>query len=136
MTAFPRTILVVDDDGDDLLDITTAMQQADPTLHTAIAYNGEEAMDYLERAKQSGNLPRLITLDINMPRMDGRQTVAALKADPQLAQIPVVVFTTSSSEIDRSFCTLYGVLMVTKPHNYRDILGVAQQILKTTLTNR
>lgn len=134
MTAPPFSVLVVDDDPDDLLDITAALQQADPTLYTVVAYNGVEALDYLLKAKASGSLPRFITLDINMPRMDGKQTVAALKADPQLAAIPVVVFTTSSSEVDRTFCTCYGVQMVTKPHGHKDIIRVVQQIFSAVTT--
>lgn len=135
MTATSYTVLCVDDDRDDLLDITTALQQANPALHTVVAYNGLEALEYLRKAKVSGNLPRLIITDINMPLMDGKQTITALKADPQLAKIPVVVFSTSTSGVDKAFFSRFGVPMATKPYHYRDIIRVVQTMLKAVVIN-
>jgi CheY-like chemotaxis protein len=123
------TILVVDDDEDDLFFITYAIQRAYPLLHTAVATNGTEALHYLERAKQNRAFPVFILLDINMPRMNGKETLSRIKADPQLASIPLVVFSTSALPSERLFCTHYGVEMVTKPDTFLELERVLQKIL-------
>lgn len=128
-----RYILCADDDADDLLFITTALQQADPALHTTIAYNGLEALALLEEAYAARHLPLLLILDINMPRMDGKALLAALKKDPRFVNLPVVMYTTSNSGVDRLFCDHYGVPLVTKPHTYAEVIGSVQSIYHTVL---
>lgn len=131
----PRYILCVDDDADDLLFITSALQQVYPALHITVANHGVEALRHLEQMLQSGTPPCLITLDINMPRMDGKETLAALKHDPRFASLPVVVFSTSGSAVDRLFCTRYGVELVTKPDRYEDVVRVVQSLFRSVLNS-
>lgn len=128
-----RYILCVDDDADDLLFITTALQQADPALHTTVAYNGVEALALLEEAYAARHLPLLVIMDINMPRMDGKAVLAALKKDARFAALPVVVYTTSNSGVDRLFCNHYGVPLVTKPYTYTEVIASVQSIYSTVL---
>lgn len=128
-----RYILCVDDDADDLLFITTALQQADPALHTTIAYNGVEALAVLEEAYAARHLPLLVIMDINMPRMDGKAVVATLKKDPRFASLRLVVYTTSNSGVDRLFCDHYGVKLVTKPYSYAEVINSVQSIYRSVL---
>lgn len=129
MLTFSSTVLCVDDDPDDLQIITSIIKELEPDLLTATAADGEDALAYLQRAKQSGPLPVLILLDINMPRLNGKQTLALLKADPVLKAIPVVVFTTSVQPSDRLYCAHYGSEMVSKPDSVPGMRSILQKVL-------
>ena|ERR1700712_4732910 len=124
-----RIVLCVDDDPDDRELIKNAIVEIDGSMNIAFASNGIEAMQVLRGAKQL-TLPCLIIVDINMPMMDGKQTVLAIQDDPDLSRIPVVVFTTSSHPSDRDFCLRHGVELVTKPVNYRQISDEARRLLR------
>lgn len=128
-------ILCVDDDADDLLFITSALQQANPALRTAVAYNGVEALAFLEEVYRAQQLPSLIILDINMPRMDGKEVLAALKKDARFASLPAVVYSTSNAGVDRLFCAHYGVELVTKPYTYDEVVSVVQHLYSNTLNS-
>ncbi len=110
-------LLVEDDPGDELL-TREAFENAkiSNTLH--VARDGVEALEYLrqEGPHADAPLPDLILLDLNLPRMDGREVLAQIKADPRLLSIPVVVLTTSEAEadIDASY-HLYANAYLTKP---------------------
>ena len=75
-------------------------------------------MAYLNEAKAGGSLPCLIIMDINMPKMDGKKAIQLIKADKDLSAIPLVIFTTSSSLVDKRYFELYNVQYVTKPSHY------------------
>lgn len=90
--------------------------------------NGKELLDHL-RTNIDNQPPCLIILDMNMAVMDGRQTLMRLKEEKQYKAIPVVVFTTSSNELDRSFCHRYGTEMISKPPSYVYL----QEVLKAFL---
>jgi CheY-like chemotaxis protein len=95
-------ILVVDDDDADAFMISEALESSD--THTTVnrVSDGREALDYLRREApyQDAHRPDLILLDLNMPRMDGRETLAAIKNDELLKAIPVVILTTSGAPPD------------------------------------
>jgi len=95
-------ILVVDDDDADAFMISEALESAE--THTTVnrVSDGREALDYLRREApyQDAHRPDLILLDLNMPRMDGRETLAAIKNDDRLKAIPVVILTTSGAPPD------------------------------------
>lgn len=104
-TKRPITILMAEDDPDDQLLAKEALEESMIANHLYIVENGEELMDYLKhRGKYSDPAkaprPGLILLDLNMPRMDGREALRAIKSDPELRSIPVVVLTTSRAEED------------------------------------
>lgn len=134
LTTSPKIILCVDDDQDDCLWIREAIHEADPSLHVVSNNNGQEAMDTLHRLAESGNQPCLILLDINMPVMDGKQTLAAIRQNPQFANIPVVILTTSSSSMDQLFCARYGVGMVTKPHALAQMKAVVKDLVASCVS--
>lgn len=116
-----RYILWADDDQDDLLLIKDILVNHGKDYEIVETHNGKEAMEHLKNSKENSELPCLIILDINMPVMDGKQTLAAIKRDEQLKDIPVVVFTTSSSQLDKQFCKNFNVEMITKPPSYHKL---------------
>ena len=126
----PVVILLADDDADDRDLAREALQESRllNTLH--MVGDGEELMDYLHRRGQyaaEGSAPRpgLILLDLSMPKMDGREALAAIKQDPALRQIPVVIMTTSRAEED--ICRSYDLgasSYVTKPVTFPALVEI------------
>lgn len=115
MSAKHRVVLCVDDDPDDQILVKETIKELNPSLAVVSALNGVEALQYLDGAKERDELPSLVILDINMPLMDGKQALTLIKKDPTLSGVPVVMFTTSSSPLDKLFCEKHGVKFVTKP---------------------
>jgi CheY-like chemotaxis protein len=101
-------LLVEDSPGDVRLtqevfrDANMAAHLPNMTIHLHVAYDGVEAMAFLRREGESAEAPRpdLILLDLNLPRMDGREVLAQIKGDPLLRTIPTVILTTSDSAAD------------------------------------
>jgi CheY-like chemotaxis protein len=125
-----KTILCVDDDEDDLAMLRDALHDRNTSYHIIEAFDGLHALEILQDMKQEGQpLPCLIVLDINMPRMDGKQTLAALQQDRILSAIPVVLFTTSSSDLDKGFSVAKHVELITKPMNVAALSGIASKML-------
>ncbi|HVU63220.1 MAG TPA: response regulator [Phycisphaerales bacterium] len=102
-------ILLVEDSVGDVELTREALQEARVANRLNVVHDGVEAMSFLRREGRYADAPRpdLILLDLNMPRMDGRKVLAAIKDDPALKTIPVVILTTSSDEADvlRSYST-------------------------------
>lgn len=95
-------LLLVEDNAGDVRLTIEAMKGVKIPLHLSVARDGVEALAFLRREGSYAQAPRpkLILLDLNMPRKDGRQVLAEIKADPGLRRIPVVVLTTSEAEQD------------------------------------
>lgn len=123
-------ILWADDDMDDLMLMRQVLQELGDNYNIAEVHNGKEALDYLQEGKQANTLPCLIILDMNMPVMDGKETLSRLKKDEALREIPVVFFTTSNSQIDKLYCKHQGVEMITKPPQYANLKDAVQKLLK------
>jgi len=102
----PITILICDDDEDDRMLTKEALEAAHVSNAIEFVEDGEQLLDYLYQrgayAGETGKAPRpgLILLDLNMPKMDGREALKAIKGDPALRDIPVVVLTTSKLDQD------------------------------------
>ncbi len=127
----PIDILLVEDNpGDvDLAREALGMGKLHNSLH--VARDGMEAMDFLRQAGKFLNSPRpdLIILDLNLPKKDGRQVLAEIKADEDLKRIPVVILTTSSAEEDvlKSY-NLHANCFITKPIDLSQFMHVVQSI--------
>ena len=95
-------VLLVEDSPGDVRLTQEAFRDANMRIHLHIAADGVEAMAFLRREGIHGDAPRpdLILLDLNLPRMDGREVLAHIKADDGLRAIPTVILTTSDSEAD------------------------------------
>jgi two-component system response regulator len=112
------TILLADDDEDDRLLTRQALRDARLANDVQTVNDGVELLEYLKRRGRFAQAPRpgLILLDLNMPRMDGREALEQIKQDPDLRSIPVVVLTTSKAEEDVVASYDLGVnSFITKP---------------------
>lgn len=124
-----RTILCVDDDPDDLVLLKEAVADAQQTYCFIEARNGKEALAYLQLAKQTAEFPCLIILDINMPILNGKETLQMIKSDDALKNIPAVVFTTSSNSEDKLFCSSFSTDMISKPVYFEELRQTVQRLL-------
>ncbi|WP_343851591.1 response regulator [Algoriphagus jejuensis] len=126
------TILMADDDPDDQILLQEALKENNIPNSVCFVENGEELIDFLHRrGKFEGVelLPGLILLDLNMPKMDGRQALKLLKADPILKKIPIVVLTTSRADSDILECYDLGVnSFISKPVNFAELVDVTREI--------
>ncbi|MGW4502109.1 response regulator [Micromonospora sp. NPDC004336] len=127
----PVRILVVDDDPGDVLMIEEALADSDVDKVIDVVSDGQEAMEFLRREGRhtEARRPDVILLDLNMPRMDGRQVLGAVKGDEDLRTIPIVVLTTSNADTDIvGSYTLQANAYVTKPIDLDDFNDVVRRI--------
>jgi len=98
----PIQVLLVEDSPGDLRLTREAFRDADPSIHLHVAHDGVEAMAFLNREGMYAGapLPDLILLDLNLPKMDGREVLALIKENDDLKIIPTVILTTSDAEVD------------------------------------
>src|SRR5687768_15990127 len=123
---YSQTIICVDDDPDDLQLLKEAIETIDPTFKIIQAQNGEEGLALLHKLQAQNILPCLIILDINMPKMDGRQTFQMIRAEEHFSSIPIVIFSTSSSPLDKMFFAKKNVEYFTKPISFHEFTDAAQ----------
>lgn len=131
-----KVVLLADDDPDDWVLVQNALQDTGIPMDLRMVLDGEELMDYLmQRGKYSDESlapePSLILLDLNMPKKDGREALAEIKADRSLRRIPIVVFTTSKEEQDIQRCYELGASSyVSKPCSFGGLLEMAKTMGK------
>ncbi len=125
------TILIAEDDPDDRVLTREAMESAHVANEIRFVNDGQYLMDYLRREGEYADpeadapMPGIILLDLNMPRMDGREALAEIKSDPELRKIPVVVLTTSKAEEDIAKTYDLGVnSFITKPVTFTALVEV------------
>ncbi len=92
-----KILMIVDDDKDDRFFFRSAIRKNNPTFECIEAENGVDALEQLRKAEQ---LPDFIFLDLNMPKMDGRECLKELKKDKTLKKIPVIIYSTSTKLSD------------------------------------
>ncbi len=127
----PIDILLVEDDPGDVVLTREALADRALVNPLHVVGNGEEAVSFLRRQGEFVGVPRpdLVLLDLNLPRLDGREVLAQIKADPDLRRIPVVVLTTSRSEEDvLSSYNLHANAYITKPVDLDRFVAVIHQI--------
>lgn len=129
----PITILMADDDDDDYVLTKKALKES-KLLNTLIRVkDGEELLDYLfARGDYEGQKtlrPGVILLDLNMPRLDGREALKVIKSSPEFVNIPIIVFTTSKAEEDiyRSY-QLGSNSFITKPVTFENLITVMKTL--------
>jgi CheY-like chemotaxis protein len=124
-------VLLVEDDPGDVLMTREAFEQYKIRNVLHVVTDGEQALQFLRRAGDYAGAPRpgLILLDLNLPRLDGLEVLAELKADPELKVIPVVILTTSQAQQDvlRSYA-LHANAYVSKPVDFERFMDVIRQI--------
>jgi chemotaxis family two-component system response regulator Rcp1 len=130
-------ILLVEDNPSDVEFTIEAMKDAKVANQLSAVSDGVDAMAYLRQEGQFSDAirPDLVLLDLNLPKMDGKEVLAAMQADPLLCSIPVSVLTTSSAESDilRSY-ELGANCFVTKPVQLAEFLEVVREIEAFWLT--
>lgn len=127
----PFAIVMADDDKDDQLLAIDAFESAKLTNELHTVDDGVELLKFLRREGEYADAPRpgLVLLDLNMPRMDGREALEQIKADPDLRRIPIVVLTTSKAEADlvRSY-DLGAASFITKPVTFPGLVEVVRSL--------
>jgi CheY-like chemotaxis protein len=104
------SLLVAEDDLDDQLILEECLADCgyDDCIH--FVKNGKKVMEYLDGLKQDTELPKLIVLDLNMPILNGTQTLFELKQNSRYTKIPVVVYSTSDNEHEKRKCMNFGAV--------------------------
>ena len=122
-----QPILVVDDNDDDVEATRRAFSRTNLCNPIAHARSGEEALRYL---RAPGKVrPGIILLDLNMPGLDGRQTLDRLKQSAELRRIPVVILTTSADELDVKACYELGAnTYIQKPVDFDGLIAAIQRL--------
>ena len=137
MNGRPVEILLVEDNPGDVRLTVEALREGKVRNNLNVASDGVEALAYLRREGKHAKAarPDLILLDLNLPRKDGRQVLAEIKADDALKTIPVVILTTSKADEDilRSY-NLHANCYVTKPVDLDQFITVVKSIEDFWLT--
>ena len=127
----PIEILLIEDNLGDVRLTMEALKEAKVVNHLTVLKDGEEALTYLRRQGPYAHAtrPHLILLDLNLPRKDGREVLAQIKAEEPLKRIPVVVLTTSEDEQDvlKSY-NLHANCYITKPVDLDQFIRVVRSI--------
>ena len=127
----PARILMVEDNEGDVLLTRLALKDSKILVELDVVEDGVEAIDYLRHRGKHAGAPRpdLILLDLNLPRMDGREVLAEVKSDPDLRRIPVVILTGSSAEEDlvRAY-DLHANCYVVKPVGAEEFAKIVKSI--------
>jgi CheY-like chemotaxis protein len=125
-----QSILIVDDDADDRESIRDAFLE-NYKRHDYIFFTGaEELLNYLQRV-EGKSYPAVILLDLNMPGMDARDALKQIKGSQETRHIPIVILTTSSSNIDKQTSYRLGAnCFVTKPDTYNKLVDITDSIAK------
>lgn len=121
------TFFIIDDDPDDIMLFREVLSDINEAIDCISATNGREALNMLNA--ESVKDPSLIFLDLNMPKMDGRECLKELKSNPQLKHIPVIIYTTSSLHKDREETRQLGAHgFISKPSSLRELNSILDRI--------
>jgi two-component system response regulator len=129
-----KEILLVEDNPDDIELTKIAFAEARIVNPLTVVGDGAEALDYLfARGKHAGRnlgeLPTMILLDLNLPKVDGREVLEAIRADERTRHLPVVVLTTSAEPFDVEACYALGVnSYIRKPVDFEQFVGAVKQV--------
>ena len=130
------SIVIADDDSDDRMLIEDAFEESGIAVPLHFVEDGEQLLAFLKRERQFAAfndqpLPRLIILDLNMPKVDGRAALAAIKNDSDLCSIPVIVMTTAKAEEEVRRTYALGVnSFISKPATFDGLVNVVETIGK------
>ncbi len=133
MMSSDRTVLLVDDNRDDVDLALRAFAKSGISGEIIVAGDGQEALDYLfatgTHASRGTELPQLVLLDLNLPKIEGREVLRRMRADLRTKLLPVVVLTTSNQEVDIAQCYELGAnSYVRKPVDFAEFVEVTKQL--------
>lgn len=130
-----RTILLIEDNPDDEELTIMALEKVGVPHELRVLNDGQEVLDFLskmntEQAEELNNFPRVIFLDLNLPKISGFEVLRALRSKPLLKNIPVVVLTSSKEESDIATSYKLGAnSYIRKPIAYNQFINVVQQLM-------
>ncbi|MBB1285100.1 response regulator [Flavisolibacter sp. BT320] len=122
-------LVYADDDDDDLMLVKEAMSIYKDSVEVCLFEDGMEAYEFLLDMEKRSEKPCLILLDMNMPGMSGKELLPILRSISFFDDVPVSLFTTSSSKHDYQFALRYNAGFITKPMNFRQIDVIAEEFL-------
>ncbi|HWJ26061.1 MAG TPA: response regulator [Flavisolibacter sp.] len=125
-----HTILYVDDDHDDLEMIAEGFEKYSEDLRVVQAESGLEGLRMLEKMSHKKILPCLIILDINMPGLNGKETLKQIRSNALYKKVPIVLFSTSTSLTDKQFATQWDAEYVSKPLNFNHLEALIAGFVK------
>ena len=123
-------VLYADDVFDDLTLVREAFERYSGKVDIVTVYDGVEAISFLESLGNNEPCPCLIILDLNMPRMNGKEALKEIRTIDRFKNIPVVFFTTSSFQEDKDYAKKYKAGFVSKPLSSRQFEGIAANFMK------
>lgn len=124
-----KVLFIVDDDEDDINLFVEAVNEIDKSMGCFKAKNGEDALARLEELEM---LPDVIFLDLNMPKMNGRETLERLKSSERFRNIPVVIYSTSTSQQDKDDTAALGAAdYLAKPDSFTDLCIALARTIRT-----
>ena len=127
------SILLVDDDQDDVELMQDALRDNDIKFTMEIVRQGDKVIPFLNSCK---NFPNIILLDLNLPKMHGREVLSRIKLSDDFKHIPVAILTTSSSQTEKEFCLSAGATnFLTKPSTVEGFNKTIQSIMEIALQN-
>ncbi|MDQ3279149.1 MAG: response regulator [Bacteroidota bacterium] len=125
-----KVILLVDDDPEDKLIIQDAMEVLESGDVMRFADDGQHAWRILEESNEKDSIPCLIVLDLNMPKLNGAQTLERIKNDSRFKNIPVIIFSTSINPLEKERCLILGAhAYVVKPVSFKESIETAKTFL-------
>jgi two-component system response regulator len=132
MIAEASPLVMAEDDPDDRFLLQRALRRVAPSLSPLLLSDGVELMQHLDN--REAPLPRLLLLDLNMPRMDGLEVLLRLRADARLSAIPAVVLTTSGESENLARVRASGAVdCLCKPCRYGDLVVLLEDVLRRFL---
>ncbi|TDH29206.1 response regulator [Segetibacter sp. 3557_3] len=128
-----KSFLIIDDDVDDQEIFAAAVEELDDDIRCITAFDCDEALDFLK--KNMDELPDYIFLDLNMPRVNGRQCLVELKKLPGVRDVPIVIYSTSSLKKDMEETLEMGAShFLVKPSKFDELCGALKQLLASDYT--
>lgn len=140
-------ILIVDDDMDDQYMIKQAFSSINLNENVQTVNDGVELLDYLHKRGKYKDvqvlIPKVILLDLNMPKKDGRECLKEIKSNSKFNKIPIIIYSTSSNPDDIAYAYEHGASSyITKPYSYQELVKIMDifkqywfNIVKTSRTN-
>ncbi len=124
-----RAILLVEDNEDDVALTLRALNKSHLSNDMIVARDGNEALEYLEKACRNRNLPVLVLLDLRLPKIDGLEVLRRMRLQEETRDLPVIILTSSRDEEDRLHGEFYGASsFMTKPGDYEQLMGAVRRL--------
>lgn len=127
-------ILIADDDQEDRYLLYTAFEEIGRSNDIFLVENGLQVFSYLDNSIAQTGMPSLIVLDLNMPKLNGMETLSRLKAHNLYKTIPVIMFTTSIHEVEKAKCLEIGAAdFIKKPAKFQQTISTAKYLHESAI---